>query len=51
MAIPMYRDDRTQRLGPLPAPGRAEIARQYVGYIDKLAAGQTARLTAYPVTY
>ena len=47
----MYRVDRTQRLGLLPAPGRAEIARQYVGYIDKLAAGQTGWLRAYPVTY
>ena len=29
---------------------QAQIARQYVGYIDKLEAGQTGRLTAYPVT-
>ena len=34
----MYRDDRTQRLGPLPAPPQAQKAREYVGYIDKLAA-------------
>ena len=41
---------------PDPAVGafaslrRTHIARQYVGYIDKLEAGQTARLTAYPVS-
>ena len=39
-----------------PAPARpvgkqGQIASEYVGHIDKLGAGQTARLSAYPVTY